>query len=136
MRVRFNCPAAGQFRVVERIGTPYAADAGDDLDTAAATRCNPTTYPFKQTGSDTSRLTKPNNDGPLKYLTDPVTFSTTTGLTSTASKVLEFWPDGSVHISGGPPWPKLGAATTIVLVKGTGTQTITVTPLGNIQMQR
>ena|SRR5437762_7906141 len=136
MRVRFNCPVAGQFRVVERIGTPYAADAGDDLDANAATRCNPTSYPFKATGSDTSRLTRPNNDGPLKYLTDPVTFSTATGLTSTASKVLEFWPDGSVHISGGPPWPKLGAATTIVLVKGTATQTITVTPLGNIQMQR
>src|SRR2546425_12946810 len=40
MRVRFDCPAAGQFRAVERIGTPNAPDAGDDLDTAAATRCS------------------------------------------------------------------------------------------------
>jgi prepilin-type N-terminal cleavage/methylation domain-containing protein len=136
MRVRFDCPAAGQFRAVERIGTPFAADAGDDLDVNAATRCNQTSYPFKATGTDSSRLTRPNNDGPVKYLTDPVTFSTAAGVTSTPSKVLEFWPDGSVHVSGGPPWPRLGAPTTIVLVKGTTTQTITVTSLGNIQMQR
>jgi prepilin-type N-terminal cleavage/methylation domain-containing protein len=136
MRVRFDCPAAGQFRTVERIGTPFAADAGDDLDASAATRCSATTYPFKATGSDTSRLTKPNNDGPVKYLQDPVTFSTAAGLTSTASKVLEFWPNGSVHIAGGPPWPQIGAPLTIVLTKGTDTKTITVTSLGNIQMQR
>jgi len=136
MRVRFNCPAAGQFRVVERIGTPFAADAGDDLDANAAARCDATTYPFKATGSDTSRLTKPNNDGPVKYLQETVTFSTTSGLTSTASQVVEFWPNGSVHIAGGPPWPQIGAPLTIVLTKGTDTKTITVTSLGNIQMQR
>jgi len=136
MRVRFNCPAAGEFRVVERIGTPFAADAGDDTDATAATRCNTATYPFKATGTDTSRLTRPNNDGPLKYLQSTVTFSTTAGLTSTASKVLEFWPDGSVHVAGGPPWPRLGAPATIVLTKGTTTKTITVTSLGNIQMER
>src|SRR5437899_5980684 len=38
MRVRFDCPAAGQVRAVERIGTPFAADARDDLDANAATR--------------------------------------------------------------------------------------------------
>src|SRR5207247_5163293 len=126
MRARFNWPAPGQFRALERIGTPFAADAADDIDANAATRCNQTSYPSKATGSDTSRLTRPNNDGPVKYLTDPVTFSTTAGVTSTTSKVLEFWPYGSVHVSGGPPWPALGAPTTIVLVKGTETKTITV----------
>jgi Tfp pilus assembly protein FimT len=136
MRVRFNCPAAGQFRVVERIGTPFAADTGDDLDANAAARCNATTYPFKATGNDTSRLTRPNNDGPVKDLQESVTFSTTAGLTSTASKVVEFWPNGSVHVAGGPPWPQIGAPLTIVLTKGTTTKTITVTSLGNIQMER
>lgn len=137
MRVRFNCPAAGQFRMVERIGTPFAADTGDDLDANATVRCTVSTYPYKHTGSDTNRLTRPNNDGSLRSLQQKVAFSTTAGLTSTGSKVLEFWPDGSVHVNTATPWPQVGAAgVTIVLTKGTTTKTITVTSLGNIQMQR
>jgi prepilin-type N-terminal cleavage/methylation domain-containing protein len=42
MRIHFNCPAAGQYRVVELIGSVSAHAAADD----AADRCSPTAYPF------------------------------------------------------------------------------------------
>jgi len=129
MRVRFNCPAVGQYRMVERIGTPYVADTGDDLDANAAKRCDPKIYPYHAAGPDTNRVTKPNNDGVVHYLPD--------GFTSfTVSQTVEFWPDGSVHVLGGPPWPVAPNNISITLKRKTSTRTITVTPLGNIQMQR
>src|SRR5688500_1526087 len=42
LRVRFNCPAAGQFRMVELVGTPSTPAT---LDTAA-NRCSETVYPY------------------------------------------------------------------------------------------
>jgi len=42
MRVRFNCPAAGQMRAVELIGTPLAPAAQD----TAVNRCSDTVYPY------------------------------------------------------------------------------------------
>jgi Tfp pilus assembly protein FimT len=137
MRVRFDCPGAMQYRVVERIGNPNVADAGDDVNARASTRCNETQYPPRTGTAGTNRLVRPNNDQPMRYLQEGVTFSATAGLTSTASKVIEFWPDGSAHVSGGPPWPVVSAAgVQITLVRGSETRTITVTSLGNIQMQR
>jgi len=141
IRVRFNCPTSAQFRRVERLGSIRAADAGDDSDGNAVTRCNSTTYPYYPlgTGSDKSLLTKPNVDGPLKTLQSGVSFSTASGITTAAAPAIEFWPDGSVHQGGGVApnaWPQLTANVTIVLVKNTRTKTITVTPLGNIQMER
>ena len=59
MRIRFNCPVAGQFRVVELIGTPRVPLAAD----GAANRCDETIYPYRPTGADINRLTRPNNDG-------------------------------------------------------------------------
>jgi Tfp pilus assembly protein FimT len=137
MRVRFNCPAAGQLRVVERIGNPNAADTGDDTSTSATARCNDGTYPAQVNGADRNSLTRPNNDEPIQYLPTTVSFSTSTGLTAAPNAVIEFWPDGSVHVPGATPWPRVGTAgVSIVLQKGTQTKTITVTSLGNITMQR
>jgi hypothetical protein len=133
MRVRFDCPSAGQFRVIERIGNPNVADAGDDLNSAAATRCSPTAYPV-EIGAGGNRLVRPNNDEPLRTLQPGVSFSTTTGLTASANKVVEFWPDGSAHVPGGPPWPRVGTAgVQLVLTRDSQTRTLTVTSLGNIQ---
>ena len=129
MRVRFDCPAAGQFRMVERIGAPFADTIpADDTDANAAQRCSLTNYPIKR--GATGRVTKPNNDGPIRTLQQGVTFS--------AQQVIEFWPDGSVHVSSATnPWPQVAAAgAAITLAKGSTTKTITVTGLGNIQMQR
>ena len=55
MRVRFNCPVAGQMRVVEVTG-----NAGID---DAANRCDLVAYPYP--APDTDLTTLPNNDGPV-----------------------------------------------------------------------
>lgn len=126
MRVRFDCPAAGQMRVVELIGSVTAADARD----AAGDRCSETAYPYRPTGSDDSRLTRPNNDGPIRMLASGASFS--------ASQTLEFWPDGTVHsTAAAPPWPALGpAGATISVTRKGKTLNITVNALGKIQMDR
>jgi len=128
MRVRFSCPSAGRLRVVELIGTP--AGAPNPADTAA-NRCDETLYPFRPTGADSNRLTRPNNDGPVRYLQAGATFS--------ASTTLEFWPDGSVHADAGTgnPWPVVGVAgATITVARKSKTKNVTVNFLGKIQLDR
>jgi type II secretory pathway pseudopilin PulG len=129
MRVRFDCPAAGQFRAVEVIGTSAAPDSADaDSNT---TRCSETAYPYSPTGADKSRLTRPNNDGPIRLLQKQATFST--------KKTLEFWPDGSVHADSGSgnPWPNVGVAgVTLTLTRKGKTKNIVVNGNGKILMDR
>lgn len=124
IRVRFNCPAVNEYRMTELIGTPSAPDAAD----TSANRCDPTAYPYPP--ADNDPLTRPNNDGPLGYLPTGVSFGTTA--------TLEFWPDGTVHMSDGTgalPWPAVPTAgTSISLQKGTSVKNITVNGLGKITL--
>jgi type II secretory pathway pseudopilin PulG len=129
MRVRFNCPAVGQIRAVELIGTSRNPDPNDS--DSNLTRCDEIAYPYKPTGGDSSRLTKPNNDGAVRRLDQKVTFG--------GVQTLEFWPDGTVHYPGaaGVAGANIGTAgVTLTLVKGTSTKTIVVNGLGKIQMDR
>lgn len=123
MRVQFNCPTAGQYRVVELIGTPSAPNAAD----GTVGRCATSTYPFP--APDNNPITRPNNDGALKTLPDQVTFTTVT--------TIEFWPDGSAHTNTGGtnPWPPIAApGTTLILTRGTKTKSILVNGVGKIQL--
>ena len=128
MRVRFNCPSAGKVRAVEVIGTPTAPDA-NDAD-SVLTRCSESTYPYSPTGSDRSRLTRPNNDGPVRTLYSGTTF--------TAQQTLEFWPNGTVHTAcqaacAGPA--QIGTVTLTLTRKGIS-KSIKVNGLGKIRMDR
>jgi type II secretory pathway pseudopilin PulG len=122
IRVRFNCPVNGEYRMVELIGTPSVPAAVDDsLD-----RCKETAYPM---GGDGNPLTRPNHDGPQKRLANTVAFG--------AQSTLEFWPDGSVHkdTGSGTPWPVLATTgTAITLTKGSTVKSITVNGLGKITL--
>jgi hypothetical protein len=122
IRVRFNCPAANEYRLTELIGTPSAPDAAD----SATNRCSPTAYPYP--AADNDPLTRPNHDGPVRYLPRDVSFGTTS--------TLEFWPDGTVHKddgSGAKPWPVLPATgTDISVTKSSVVKHITVNGLGKI----
>jgi prepilin-type N-terminal cleavage/methylation domain-containing protein len=129
IRVRFNCPTSGKYRMVELIGTPTANKAED----TPLSRCQETAYPAGPT--DNNPLTVPNHDGPTRELHPSVAFG--------AAQTLEFWPDGSVHSdpTGNPPtagssWPVLpGGGTAITLTKSGTIKTITVNGLGKIQLQ-
>ncbi len=123
MRVMFNCPAAGQYRLVELIGTPGVPAAADGV----VGRCSASTYPFP--APDNNPITRPNNDGSLRTLSRQVTFTTVT--------TIEFWPDGTAHTNTGGmnPWPPIAASgTNIVLTRGTKTRSILVNGSGKIQL--
>jgi len=126
IRMRFDCPAAGQYRMVELLGT-IATPAADDADARAATRCNQTNYPYPDT--DTDFFSAPNHDGPLLGLPEGVAFS--------AVQTIDFWPNGSAHMVGATT-PIAGAGVTLQLydVKlGTSSnKSITVNGLGKISL--
>lgn len=122
MRVRFDCPSVGKLRVVELIGTSAAPDA-NDAD-SVLNRCNETAYPYLPTGADHSRLTRPNNDGPVRTLYPGTTF--------TAEQTLEFWPNGTVHDTTGN---QINTAT-LTLSRKSKTKNITVNGLGKILQDR
>jgi len=125
IRVRFNCPAAGEYRAVELVGTPTVPAAAD----SAANRCQETTYPTP--AGDNNPLTRPNHDGPVRRLPTGITFS--------AANTLEFWPDGTVHEQQGAtlPWPVVVAAgSSITLAKGAVTKRIDVNGVGKITLIR
>jgi len=122
-RIRFNCPAAGEYRMVELIGTASVPAAQD----TASDRCQESVYPSP--AADGNPLTRPNHDGPVRRLPTGVAF----GATST----LEFWSDGTVHQESGSivPWPVVGTAgTSITLVKGSVTRRIDVNGIGKITL--
>lgn len=126
LRVHFNCPTAGEFRSVELLGTtsaPLAADA------ASATRCRTNgAYPFP--APDKNPLTRPNLDGPPRFLDRTVTFG--------AVQTIEFWPDGTAHYydAGANPWSMIPTAgISLTMVKSGKTAGITVNGLGKVQLQ-
>jgi prepilin-type N-terminal cleavage/methylation domain-containing protein len=123
IRIRFNCPAVGQYRITELIGSP-SVPAADDT---ANDRCSETKWRYPPNDNDPA--TRPNHDGPTRYLPTGVTFGT--------APTLEFWPNGTVHkqAAGENPWSVVDVAgTAVTVVKGTSVKTVTVNGLGKIQL--
>jgi prepilin-type N-terminal cleavage/methylation domain-containing protein len=115
MRVRLNCPSAGQFRMVEVMNS-----AGVD---SASNRCSESVYAYPSP-RDTD-VTTPAHDGPVGRVHDTVTLPTV---------VFQFAPDGRTTkvVSG---TPTAFTTETVTLTKGTRTQSITINALGKIQLQ-
>jgi len=128
IRLRFNCPAAGDFRRVELIGSANNPNTGDDADNRAAVRCNTVTYPFP--AADNDPITKPNNDGPKMTLNTKVAFQ--------ATQTLEFWPNGTVHVynAAAQAWPVVGSNPVNIILTSAGVnRSVTVNVLGKTQIQ-
>lgn len=124
MRVRFNCPSTGDYRVVELIGTPAVPVSAD----AAANRCSSTVYPYPPADLDPN--TRPNLDGPVRALDSSVTFS--------ASQTIEFRSDGTAYRDpgGGGAFELIPTTGVNIRVARSGlTRTITVNGLGKVQLQ-
>lgn len=111
MRVRTNCPVAGQFRMVQWLNS--AADATLD-------RCSEASYPYP---SNTLNIVTKLQDGPVRRLQPNV---------SVVTLAVEFWPNGTAHDPG--QTNPLANPVTITLTKGTKTKGITVNGLGKIQL--
>jgi Tfp pilus assembly protein FimT len=134
MRVRLDCPKVGQFRAVELVGTPTAPTA-NDMD-SYTDRCKDTLFPYSPTGVDSSRLTRPNNDGPVRTLQTQVSFVGTSKAPTLYS--IEFWPDGTAHntlVNGTTVTAPLATATITLTRKGVS-KNIQVNGFGKIQMDR
>jgi len=123
IRIRFNCPAAGQFRITELIGTPGVPSADD----TASDRCSESKWRYP--ANDNDPATRPNHDGPTRYLPRGVTFGT--------AATLEFWPNGTVHkqVAAENPWSVVDVGgTAVTVVRGTTVKSVTVNGLGKIQL--
>ena len=131
IRVRFNCPSTGQYRIVELLGSRQTP-ATDDDDSRAATRCGYSAYPYPDTNQDFFSI--PNNDGPIQMLQDGIGFGTD-------AQTVEFWPDGTAHIASGgtQPWPAIpddGVGITVfdIMHQSTIVTSIGVNGLGKITL--
>ncbi len=108
IRVRFNCPAAGQFRVVEVVNNAAIDNAGD--------RCSSTTYPYP----DPNPAAQPNLDGPVMVLRGGITFG--------GVQDLDIAPTGRVTaLTGEVP-------ATIGVTNSHETQNVTVSATGRVQV--
>lgn len=115
LRVRLNCPAAGQMRTVEVLGT--AADS-------AVTRCAPSTYPYP--AADQDLMTRPNFDGPLRYIPNQATVNTV---------AVQFLPDGTAQaVSATGTVTSLASAQNITITRKNRTRTVTVNGAGKVQL--
>jgi prepilin-type N-terminal cleavage/methylation domain-containing protein len=115
LRVRFNCPAAGQYRTVEVLGTA--------MDTAA-TRCDPAAFPYP--APDQNPFTRPNADGPLRRLPSDVTVNTVE---------IEFRPNGTAYqVVSGVPQAIAGTVSVTVTRRGQS-RMVTINGLGKVELQ-
>ena len=125
IRIRFNCPTQGDYRITELIGTPSAPAVAD----SAANRCDQTAFPFPAADTDASTL--PNLDGPVRTLDSTVSFDLV--------ETIEFWPDGTAHYAAGgtaSPWPMIPVdGIEVRLLRKGATSIIRVNGLGKIQLQ-
>lgn len=118
LRVRFNCPAAGQFRVLEVTGVATTDNS--------ANRCSPTAFPFPGP-NDTLRAT-PSLDSPVIYLPDGAMLGGTV-------MHFEFSPRGQVFsVSGTGDTTALGNDAVLTITRNGWSNTVTVNALGRIKL--
>jgi prepilin-type N-terminal cleavage/methylation domain-containing protein len=116
IRVRLNCPAAGQLRVIELTGV---AETDED-----AGRCDPNRFPFPGP-RDGDRAT-PELDGPLRILARTVTV---------AGSDVEFTPRGTARevLNGGTQ--PIGTPLTITVSSGANSVRVFVNGLGKVHVE-
>jgi len=119
LQVRFNCPAAGQLRIVEAGALWPEAD-----------RCSTAVYPYPPVANAAYQTPPmPQHDGPVRYVHSLVTLSS-----GNPNLVLQFSPDGRVtEIVGGVSQAINNVPVT--LMYGTLSKTVNVNALGRVQVQ-
>jgi prepilin-type N-terminal cleavage/methylation domain-containing protein len=121
IRVRTNCPATGEYRMVQVLGT--TADA-------STSRCSESSYPYN--ASNQNPVTK-LQDGPVKRLYKGVAVAFQQ---PTDGGAVEFWPDGrAVVVDGSGVRSAITTPVIITLTKGTNAKRINLNGLGKIQLQ-
>lgn len=113
VRVRFNCPAAGQFRIVEFVGAAAVDNAAD--------RCSEQAYPYP----DPNAAAAPNVDGPILRLPTEAQFG--------AVQDIEFNTAGRAsRLNGCPGCVTAAAPASVTVGNGYETRTLTITASGQV----
>lgn len=118
LRVRFNCPAAGQLRILEVTGV-----AATDNSTS---RCNPATFPSP--GPQDTLKSTPSLDSPVIYLPKG---------TTVAGPALnyEFSPAGNVYsVSASNVVTAVTGDVTLTVTRGSYSKTVTMNALGRVRL--
>ena len=116
MRVRFDCPAADQFRIVEFTGVAATDDAAD--------RCDEEVYPYP----DVDTVNAPNLDGPVMTLPVGTELDSTTDLQISAQGRLQ-------ALAGCPSCTTAGNSATITLSNGSESQTVSIGQNGQVAVE-
>lgn len=117
LRVRFNCPVPGQFRMLEVTSVAATDDASN--------RCDPTAFPFPGP-NDTLRST-PSLDSAVIYLPAGTTVTGTT-------TIVEFGPKGSAHaVSTTGVVTDLNGDLVLTVTHNGRSNTVTINGLGRIR---
>jgi len=115
LRVRTNCPVAGNIRRVEVVSA--AVDG-------AANRCTETAYPFPP--ADIDAMTRPNYDGPIRILPNGATVT---------NAILQFSPDGTASLVVNGAVQAIATNATVTVTRKGKTKSVTINAVGKIQLQ-
>jgi Tfp pilus assembly protein FimT len=116
MRVRFNCPAPGQVRIIEVTGVT-ATDS-------ASNRCDESVFPYP--GPADSNPATPAHDGPITRL--PL-------LATVSGPDLQFSTRGTAMTLSGGTAKAIAGSTSLTLTRKTDTATVTINGLGRITIK-
>jgi Tfp pilus assembly protein FimT len=117
MRVKFNCPASGQYRMLEITGVSTTDTAGN--------RCSPSAYPYPGP-NDTLRST-PRLDSPVQVLPTNTTVSAT-------SLDIAFGADGNAYTYASGTATPLAADLVVTVTRGGYSKTVTINALGRVKL--
>tara|TARA_B110000116_G_scaffold253735_1_gene250649 strand:+ start:338 stop:910 length:573 start_codon:yes stop_codon:yes gene_type:complete len=116
MRVKFNCPADGQYRLVEVTGFPATDNAGS--------RCDETLFGYPGP-KDNARAT-PKHEGPLRRVGS--------GIDELIGPELEFSPDGTTRLVTNGTVQTMTADAVVEVGRQGAVKEITVNALGRITL--
>ena len=118
LRVRLNCPAVGQLRVLEVTGVAATDTAGN--------RCDPTAFPSP--GPNDALRSTPALDSPVIYLP--------TGATVTGTFLqFEFSPRGQVYsVSTAGAATALANDAQLTIVRAGWSNTVTINAIGRVRL--
>lgn len=116
MRVKFNCPADGQYRLVEVTGIPSTDNA--------ASRCDETLFGYP--GPKDNARSTPEHDGPLRRLGS--------GIDELKGPELEFSPDGTTRMVVNGALETMTTDGVVQIGRQGAVKEITVNALGRITL--
>lgn len=117
LRVKFNCPSAGQYRMLEITGVSTTDNAGN--------RCSASAYPYP--GPSDSLRSTPSLDSPVQNLPANTTVSAT-------SLDIAFGADGAAYTFASGVATPLTADLVVTVTRAGYSKTVTINALGRIKL--